>query len=681
MANRETSRTMCPMNCHPTFCGMQVTVEDEKLIEIKGDPENPDSEGFLCVRGRAAEEIIDNPNRILHPLARDKNADGEYGDWYQISWDEALDRIATVANKYRRDEIGLWACHGAVANDYGVFANAGLTGRLSIMAGFQTWSGAMVCWGLGGLGFGLTGTMEVNTKEDMSAHSDLIVQWGSNQSSQPNTARHIAAAHKRGAKVIAIDVRESEGCRAADDHFIVKPGTDAAMALAMMHVIIGENLHDEAFVAEHTVGFAELKTHVESCTPEWAAEICGVDADHIRSFAREYASTERAILLLGGSSLYKDANGWQASRAISCLPALTGKLGKPGAGFGPRHAGEANGHGLNSGALFAGAERPEGDYILDQISSIVDAVEDGTLKSMLLFGSNLASSFPDASRLRAGLKNMELVVAHDLFMNDTIRECADIALPATSWLEGLGVKATTTHLYLMDKILPPPGETRSIPDTSRAIAERLGIEDFYPWHDDGGHYDAVLDHPCTGHMTIAKLRELGGIAALNVSPVAHVDHQYTTPSGKVEFYSELAEQSGLPALPSYQPRDASEFPLELRMGRTMNHFHAFYDSGRALPSLVRRDQEPKLWISASDASSRNINDGDSIRLHNERASFDAVANVTERVPAGTVWIHDGWPGLNDLTNGAPAISDQVSTLFPFSTGQAAYDAFVEVSVA
>ena len=163
--------------------------------------------------------------------------------------------------------------------------------------------------------------------------------------------------------------------------------------------------------------------------------------------------------------------------------------------------------------------------------------------------------------------------------------------------------------------------------------------------------------------------------------MAYLDHQYTTPSGKVEFYSERAEQTGLPALPTYLPRASSEYPLELRMGRTMNHFHSFYDGGRALPSLVRRDEAPLLWISEADADNRHIKDGDRIRLHNERASFQAVANVTQRVPQGTVWIHDGWQGLNDLTNGAPAISDQVSTLFPFSTGQAAYDAFVEVTAA
>jgi anaerobic selenocysteine-containing dehydrogenase len=671
----KTQRTMCPMNCHPTFCGMLATVEDGRLVDISGDPDNPDSEGFLCVRGRASQEIIDNPNRLLNPLAR--TGDDKFEE---ISWDQALDRIVDSIRRVGRESVGVWGCHGAVANDYGVFANAFLGNRLANMAGFQSWNPAMVCWGLGGLGFGLTGAMEVNTKEDMSANADLIVQWGSNQASQPNTARHIAVARKRGAKVVAIDVRISDACRAADEYFIVRPGTDAALALAMMHVIVTEALQDMDFVAQHTVGFERLCEHLEPMTPQWAADICGLDAGQIEVFAREYAATERAMLLLGGSSLYKDSKGWQASRAISCLPALTGKLGKAGAGLGPRHAAEAHGAGLNPGVLNMEA-RPPGNYIPNQISAIVDAIADGGIQTMILFGSNLTSSFPDAARVREGLQKMDLVVAHDLFMNDTIRDCADIVLPATSWLEGLGVKATTTHLYLMDKILEPAGATRSIPDVVRALADRLEVADFYPWHDDGGHIDLALDHPATGHATVASLRDNGGIGPLSISHVAHIDHQYTTPSGKIEFYSELAERSGLPGLPSYQPRPKSAFPLELRMGRTINHFHSFYDSGRALPSLVRRDPEPKLWISHADAQARSIENNSAVSMHNDQAAFIATANVTDRVPQGTVWIHDGWPGLNDLTNGGPSISDEVAALFPFSTGQAAYDAFVEVSSA
>lgn len=672
-ATQQTARTMCPMNCHPTFCGMTVTTENNRLIDVTGDQENPDSAGFLCVRGRASQEIMDNPKRLLKPLARDRR---NGGDWQEIEWDEAFDRIVASMQRVGRESVAVWPCHGSIANDYGVFANMFLALRFANMYGCQWWDASMICWGLGGFGVGLTGPMEINTKEDMSAHADLIVQWGSNQASQPNTARHIAAAKKRGAKVVAIDVRKSDACRAAHDHFMVRPGTDAALALAMMHVIINEDLYDSAFVDQHTVGFDALKAHVQSFTPDWAAGVCGVGADHIIDFAREYAATDRAMILLSGSSMYKDQHGWQASRAISCLAPLTGKLGKPGTGYGPRHAGEAHGAGLSN--IMNIEARPPGDYVPNQMPAIIEAMTGGRIRTLLLFGSDFTSSFADAGRLKKALNEMDLVVAHDLFMNETIRNHADIVLPGTTWLEDLGVKGTTTHMYLMDRILEPAGEARSMTDIVRTLAARFDIEDFYPWHEDGGHIDAVLDHPATGHATVESLRAAGGIAPFNVSHVGHPDLKFPTPSGKVEFYSERAAEVGLPALPSFQPRSDATYPLELRMGRTINHFHAFYDGGRALPSLVHRDKGPLLWISEADADARGITDGIAVQMRNDRGSFDARASVTDKVPAGTLWIHDGWSGLNDLTNGERALSDEATQLFPFSTGQCAYDAFVEV---
>ena len=671
---RRSARTMCPMNCHPTFCGMEVEVERNTLVEVRGDKANPDSEGFLCVRGLASAEIMDNPSRLLTPMMR-KSRDSD--DWYPVTWDEAMTRIVDTMQSIDRDRIAVWPGHGVLSNDFGPLANLFLAWRFATMAGCQWWDSCMICWGLGGFGIGLTGALDVNTKEDMSAHADLIVQWGSNHASQPNTARHVARAKKRGARVIAIDIRHSDACRSAHESHVVKPGTDAALALAMMQVIIAEDLYDQEFVEAHTIGFEALSDHVAHFTPAWAAPICGINADDIRDLARTYATTERAMILIGGASMHKNAHGWEAARAISCLPPLTGKLGKPGAGFGPRHAGLPQGYGFNE--IINLPARPPGNYIPQQMSAIVDAIEGGDISAMLLFGADFATSFSDAARVNAGMAKMDLVVSHDLFLSDTARRHADILLPATSWLEDYGAKATATHVYLMDRILEPAGEARSMTQIVRELAERLDIADFYPWDGDTGHIDAVLDHPSTGHITVDQLRAAGGSAALTVSHVAHLDPQYPTPSGKVEFYSAQAHESGCSPLPGYTPRTPGDFPLELRTGRTINHFHAFYDAGRALPSLARRDKRPELWIAPADASTRRIDDGGPIRIYNNRASFSAFAKITERVPEGTVWIHDGWPGLNDLTSGAAVLPDAATTLFPFSTGQSAYDAFVEVT--
>lgn len=375
--------------------------------------------------------------------------------------------------------------------------------------------------------------------------------------------------------------------------------------------------------------------------------------------------------------MYKDQNGWLASRAISCLPALTGKVGKPGTGLGPRHAGACHGFGvqdiINSGAM------PAGDYVPNQMSAIIDAMEQGKIQVMLLFGTNMLSSFADTNRVAKGLQQMQLVVEHDLFMNDTARRYADVFLPATAWLEDIGCKATATNLYLMDRALEPAGEARALSQVVRELAEGLGIKDFYPWDPDEGHINAVLDHPSTGHASVASLREQGGMTPLQVSHVAHIDHQYTTPSGKIEFFSQLAEDAGLPALPVYQERPGSRFPLELRSGRTLTHFHAFYDHGTALPSLAKLEKGPILWLSFADADARSLADGDPISIHNDRGECDAFARVSDDVSPGTVWIHDGWPDLNTQTVGSECLPDSALNLFPFSVGQSAYDARVEVS--
>jgi anaerobic selenocysteine-containing dehydrogenase len=310
---------------------------------------------------------------------------------------------------------------------------------------------------------------------------------------------------------------------------------------------------------------------------------------------------------------------------------------------------------------------------------ITEALVERRIRVMLLWGTNMVSSFADSNRVVAGLRGCDLVAVHDLFMSDTARECADVLLPATSWLEEVGMKATNTHLYLMPQALEPPGEARSASWVLRQLARRLDLGDFFPWASDEDMIDAVLDHPATGHATVAQIRGAGGIHPQNVSPVAYPTLAFDTPSRKVEFVSARAKRHGLPALPVYEPLPSSPYPLAFRQGRTLAHFHGFYDHGRALPSLARADAEPVLWISPADAAARGVTDGAAIRIHNERGALEARARVTDKIAPGTVWMRDGWRGVNDLTSGAPAIPDEAAGLFPFTTGQSAYDARVEVS--
>jgi anaerobic selenocysteine-containing dehydrogenase len=675
-SGRRIVRTMCPMSCHPTLCGMLVEVEDGRLVQVSGDHDNPDSQGFLCVRGQAAREIIGNSNRLLRPLIRARRSEDA---WREATWDEALDLIVSRMHTVGREAVGIWSGHGNSATNYGTRIGGQLMRRFAHIYGCQQWNPTMICWGLGAFGLGLTGILDTNTKEDMGQHANLILLWGANLASQPNTACHLIAAKRRGAYVVTIDVRDTEAAAQSDEVLRIRPGTDAALALAMMHVIIGEELYSRDFVAQHTVGFANLAAHVKDYAPTWAADITGIPVAQIVTLARRYAATRPAMVVIGGSSMHKGANGWQGGRAIACLPALTGNLGLAGGGLGPRHGSTSHGQALAS--IVPTTSRPPGIYIPNQMSRMIEALVDGRVRAMLLFGTNMLSSFADTERLAAGLARSDLIVSHDLFMNETIRRFADVVLPGTAWLEQLGCKMTNTHLYLMEQALEPPAETRSLTWVLKALGARLGLAEFFPWKTEEETIDAILAHPSTGYATVADLRAEGGIRAMNISHVAYPDHRYHTPSGKVEFYSERARELGLPPLPAHEDLPSSPYPLTLRQGRTLTHFHGFYDHGRALPSLAKLDPAPRLWISPQDAAARDLQDGAPIRIYNERGEFQAYAQVTARIPSGTVWMRDGWEGLNRLTSGAPAIPDEAVDIFHFSAGQAGFDAMVEVALA
>ncbi len=675
MPESRTVRTMCPMNCHPTLCGMKVTVTGNQLESITGDDENPDSKGFLCLRGQAAHQIIDNPKRILTPRIRRQRT----SNWESISWQDAFTEITTRLNRIKPEEFGIWLGHGDAATNYGTRLGGLLSRRFAHLYGCQWWHPAMICWGLPGFGFGLTGVLDVHTKEDMSANAELIILWGANIASQPNTAPHLTKAKKRGARIITIDIRRSEAAALADDYYPIKAGSDAALALAMMHVLITEQLVDQAFINKHTLGFEALVEHIQQYTPEWAASKTGIDSNTIKQLSRDYAATRQAMILVGGSSMHKQRQGWQAARAIACLPALTGKLGIPGAGLGPRHGASSSGQGLNTIAPDSGNSCKR--IVPNQMSAMIEAMHNKKVKALLLSGTNMLSSFANSTELENALKEMDLVICHDLFDNDTIRNYADIVLPATAWLEQIGCKMTNTHLYFMEQALPAPGDTHTLSQLLQQLAQHFDVEDFFPWDNDEGFIDAVICHPSTSHATVAKLREEGGIRPLNIEHHAYTKHDYPTPSGKVEFYSQQALDFGLSALPCFENNEVDSYPLAFRQGRTLKHFHAFYDHGQALPGLSKHNKEPELWLSPEDAAARNIENKDWIRIHNQRGEMEARALVTDKIAKGIVWMRDGWQGINRLTNSAPCLPDAAVDLFAFSAGQSAFDAMVEISKA
>ncbi|MGH8709079.1 MAG: molybdopterin dinucleotide binding domain-containing protein, partial [Burkholderiales bacterium] len=360
-------------------------------------------------------------------------------------------------------------------------------------------------------------------------------------------------------------------------------------------------------------------------------------------------------------------------------PGLTGNAGIAGGGFGPRHGSGAHGRGLAS--IIEPGRRAPGTAMPNQMSAVIAALRDGRIHNLLLMGTNMLSSFADAGAVADGLDRTRLVVSYDLFLNDTAKRFADVVLPGTAWLEELGCKMTHTHLYLMEPALAPAGETRSVNRIFKELGERLQLDGFYPWASDEGLVDTILDHPCTGRATVASLRARGGIGALNISHVANPTLEFDTPSRKIEFYAARAEALGLPPLPSFDAPAAKAYPLSLTQGRTLTHFHAFYNNGRELPSLARRDPHPEVWLAPADAAARRIEDGAAIRVYNERGALAARARVTERMPQGALWLRDGWPGLNQLTDGAAVLPDDAVEIFAFSAGQSSFDARVEVAPA
>lgn len=679
MGGKRQVTTMCPMNCLPTQCGMTVEVEENRLVALKGDTQNPDSRGFLCIRGRASREIFENPKRLLHPLRR-VGARGE-DRWEQCTWEEAYTMIAQAIQQTQPERVGLWRGHGIGTTGP---AAGSLVSRFGLLGGYQHWATAIVCWAMGGYGLGLTGTLKTSTKEDMAANSRTILLWGANLASQPDLAPHLVEARKRGAYVIHIDTRRAEASRHADEVLLLRPGSDAALALAMAHVLVQEGLCDQEFIDKYTLGFAQFAAHVQQYTPEWAAEITGIEPERIRDLARRYATQTPAVIVLGGSSMFKHQHGWEPARAIACLPALIGQLGIAGGGMGQRHGATPPGTGFADVLADVAPKMSPEAAIPSHMTSITEAFTSGQIDVLLSLGSNMLSTFADSEELARGLAQVKLIVSYDLFMHETARRCADLVLPATAWLETIGLKQTATHIYLMEQALTPEGECRSLSTILRDLAQRLQIANFFPWHDDEDYVNAFLaaqKTPTGEALTVVELRRQGGYwQKNNLAHVAYQDHDFATPSHKIEFWSERALQAGLSPLPSYTAPASEEYPLRFCQGRTLTAFHSFFDEGQALPTLAKADAGPRLWIHPQDAQKRQIANDDAIVITNERGSFVAQAHVTSDVLPGVVWMRDGWAGVNHVTSGKPIVSLVANNIVPgIPGGQAAYDAYVEVS--
>lgn len=639
--------TICGF-CH-TNCGIIAYVSNGVLRRIKADPGHPASGGDICPKGAAAKQVVYSPDRLKYPLRRTKNG------FQRISWDEALDIVATrlleIRAKYGAET--LIGCRGAPVTQ------AAFDAFIQLLAayGSMTFTGAgHLCHVPGQIAFNATygGRAEPDYK-----NTRCMVIWGSNPSDSTRFGegvaygrfkRLISDAKRRGAKLIVIDPRHINLVDIADTWLPIEPGRDDALALAMLNVIISQELYDKEFVARWTVGFEQLAKHVQRFTPEWAQNITRLQAGDIREVARIYATT-RPALIRAGNFVDMYPNAVQTARAIGILCAITGNLDIQGGNvFFPTPA--------LSPLL---SQRPKAKYPITgkyplfpsiPFPPLADAILSGhpnKPRAMLVYHANPALINADSSKTRQALKELELLVVCDIFKSATA-ELADIILPEASDFERYGFRsfgsAEGGFVALRQKVIEPVGESRSVFEIEYELAKRMGLEAAYPWTN-------------TEEWINYRLKDSGiTFEALKKQPVIYttppVEYQkylkngFNTPSGQVEIYSQKFKDSGYSPLPEYRELDAvfagqpgllESYPLIGTTRRPGPYIHTRF---RNIPALRKLEPEPLVRLNPEDAGSRGIKNGDPTILKSPQGTIEVKAMVTGEVSPGVVIVDFGW---------------------------------------
>jgi anaerobic selenocysteine-containing dehydrogenase len=662
--SKSVKYTACPYNCWPINCGISVTTEGDKIVEISGNRFHDFSRGMLCVKGQSCGEIHENDYRLGLPLRRDGERGG--GKWKEISWDEALDEIAEGMKKNiaagRPEANAVYHSHGNIVQRINWKI---LTPRFANMVGMTLWDGNFPCWYDVGVGQQLTGYWGLHDPVQMGEHANGIINWAQDPcASMANMVPYILQVKERGGVVVTIDPRVTQTAAISDIHIKPRLGSDVFLANAVAHIMVKEHAFDESWMHAHGYGFDRYKKHIEDFSPSLAAKECEIPLKQIERLAEIFMQVKPLCINLTRGALGKHWNGVQMVRAILCLAPLSGNVGVKGGGV---VWGEALDWNLD---LCAADRRPRHIHFPENnFNSIDQALENKTVNTLLVVGGNPLSQWPDLNRLRRQLKQMDLVVVFDLFLNHTAREAGDIVLPATSWLEELGLRTTNTHIYLMDKIAEPYKESREASAWMKDLAGRLGVTGYFPWPDKEACLNDCLDSPACKGATVEGLRGSPGGIPGNLPEVPYADMVFDSPSGTFEFYSRQAEELGIAPLPVHSepvegirstPGLAKEYPLLLISARRNTHFHSFHDSHRVMTTLRAVEPEPVLWVHPRDAVSRGIGDGDYVEMYNQRGKAKVKVELTTEVPAGHVSLNDCWPELNEVTPCKAPVSPSVT---------------------
>jgi anaerobic selenocysteine-containing dehydrogenase len=672
--------------CHGV-CGVRLHLENGRLVRVTGDPASPTSRGYICVKGKAAPELLYHPDRLKYPLKR-AGARGE-DRWRRISWDEALDEVAARLAKAKR-ESGAESIVGArgTGRPYYVlfhrFLNClGTPNRLGfahLCYGPRLTVSAMTCGNLpvcDYYGFG-------------GAYPDCVLVWGSNLTevgaADGMCGYQLTRTLKRGAKLIVVDPRRTDLAARADVWLQIRPGTDAALALGMLHVIIEEGLYDRDFVARYTVGFEKLAERARSYTPEKVADITWVPAEQIRAAARLYAKT-RPACLQWGVGIDQGVNNFQTIRAVLMLSGVTGNIDAPGGDvlWVPPEGVVVQAPRLNPAIelperLSAASRRKMlgGDkYKLSttiQPRLFIEAALTGRpypLKALFIMGTNLLIGHSDCLKMVEALRKMDFIVASDLFMNPTV-QLADIVLPAASWLETDDVP--DLHIVWCNTIrqkVAAVGECRDDKEVLFDLARRLGMQENFPWRDTREYCDWVLRG--TG-LTFEQFKETG-IVRGEMRYRKYEREGFETPSGKFEFYCAALEEMGYDPLPDYieppespytTPELFRDYPLVITTGARVQAY--FHSEGRQIKSLRRLNPDPLVEMHPETAARLGIKDGDWVWIEGPRGGrIKQKARLTDGIHPAVVSAQHGWwfperapwqydftaSNINMLTHGMP----------------------------
>jgi anaerobic selenocysteine-containing dehydrogenase len=676
-SDRALIQGACGHDC-PDTCAWTVEVQNGTARRLAGDPAHPFTRGTLCAKVNHYLERVYHPDRVLHPLKRT----GRKGEakFTPVSWAEALADIAARWQAIITESGAEAILPYSSAGVQGVIQQASLDRRLFGSMGCTALQRA-ICGGVASAGMRATIGVGSGIDPEDIVHSRYIVLWGTNTIvTNLHYWPYVREAQRRGARVVVVDPVRTRTADAADWHLPIAPAGDAALALAMMHVMVRDGLVDRDYVDRHAVGFDALVERVSACSPAAMAATVGLPAEDIERFAREYATTQPSLIrpLIG---IEHHRNGAMQFRAVACLPVLSGAWRHRGGGL------ARSTHAISLGVLDVNSvERPDlakPDVrtlnMRDLGKDLCDPTLAPPIRALVVYGANPVVSMPNQSRVRDGLRRDDLfTVVHDLFVTDTAL-FADYVLPATSQIEHLDLCPAWGHLYLAlnRPAIPPRGEAVSNTELFRRLAAALGRTE--PWLFEGdesmlrgalasGHpwlegisYERLWDE---GYARLAKPEDWRPFAEGN----------FPTSSGKAELYSSALEAQGLDPLPS--PGDiATGQGLQLISGKTLHFLNSGYGH---MERHRRRTGDLFIELHPMDAERRRVNDGDAVRVSGQGGDVRAVCRVSDRLRPGVAWMPYG--GLHDAA-GARQSVNLLTAEEPtdWGGGSGLYDAFVEVA--